>query len=171
MIDVRPENQDDYAAIANVNRRAFDGESESKLIWKLRRSKEFSPELSLVACEKNRIVGHILFSPVTIEGAGGAVPALSLAPMAVLPEFQRRGIGSLLVHEGLERAREAGYGAVIVIGHPEYYPRFGFSPAALFGLRSSFPVPDEAFMALELREGYLRDIHGTVVYPEAFASV
>ena len=107
------------------------------------------------------MVGHIAFSPVTIEPAGSAI---GLAPMAVLPAHQRRGIGGRLVREGLEQLRAAGHGAVVVLGHPEYYPRFGFTRASRFGLRCELDCPDEAFMALELVPGALANRAGLVRY-------
>lgn len=165
---IRPENIDDYTAIFEVNRLAFSGKAEPRLVEALRRSDDFISELSLVAEKSGDIVGHILFSPITIETQTGAVPALSLAPIAVRPELQRRGIGSELVRQGLERCRRLGHNIVIVIGHPHYYPRFGFSSARAQGLEAPFAVPDEAFMALELVPGALDGIEGMVIYPPAF---
>lgn len=168
MVAVRPENAKDHAAIYRVNTLAFGQEDEAKLVDKLRRSADFIPELSLVAVEEEEVVGHILFSPVTIEAQGGAVSALSLAPMAVRPEFQRRGIGSEMVRWGLEECRRLGHGIVIVVGHPTYYPRFGFTSARAKGLEAPFEVPGEAFMALELIPGATDGVGGTVKYPPAF---
>jgi len=159
---IRPETSDDYPAIHNVVRRAFGRENEARLLDVLRESPEFVPALSLVAETAGRVVGHILFTPTETTG-GGTV--LALAPVAVDPAFQRQGVGSALVLAGLAESRRLGYGAVIVLGHPDYYPRFGFSPAHEKGFAAPFPVPDEAFMALELRPG---TPGGTVVYPPAF---
>lgn len=103
------------------------------------------------------------------ENSGPAI--LGLAPMAVAPSHQRQGIGSALVRAGLERCRALGSGAVVVLGHPAYYPRFGFSPSVHFGIRSEYEVPEEAFMVLELQPGFLRGISGTVQYHAAFAKV
>ena len=111
--------------------------------------------LSLVAVLQDRVVGHILFSPVAIEAGGEVTAALGLGPMAVLPAHQREGIGSLLVRAGIEECRRAGHESVVVLGHPEYYPRFGFAPASRHGLVWERPAPDEAFMALELLSGAL----------------
>jgi len=168
MITIRPETADDYAAIAEVNALAFGREVEPRLVEALRRSPEFIPELSLVAIEAARVAGHILFSPMAIETKDGAVPALGLAPLAVRPELQNQGIGSALVRDGLDRCRSLGHRIVVVIGHPAYYPRFGFSPARPRGLEAPFPVPDEAFLALELVPGALGGIAGVVKYPPAF---
>jgi len=171
---IRAEEPADFAAIAEVNRLAFCGEGEAALVAKLRDWPGFIPELALVAVKGGKIVGHILISPVEIAPEGGAaraVPVLSLAPMAVLPELQNRGIGSALVRRGLDEARRLGHRIVVVVGHPHYYPRFGFEPARPRGLEAPFPVPDEAFLVLELVPGALRGVRGTVVYPPAFDEV
>ena len=130
----------------------------------LRGLPEFVPALSLVAETEGRVVGHILLTP-TRTSAGGTV--LALAPVAVDPPFQRQEIGSALVLGALAGARRLGYGVVIVVGHPDYYPRFGFSPARAKGFEAPFPVPDEAFMVLELRPG-AAGAGGTVLYSPAF---
>lgn len=164
----RPETADDYAAVHQVNTLAFGREVEARLIEALRESPEFIPELSLVAVEDGRVVGHILFCPLVIETEDGAAPALALGVLAVRPELQKQGIGSQLVREGLERCRSLGHKIVVVIGHPAYYPRFGFSPARERGLEVPFPVPDDAFLVLELVPGALDGLAGTVRYPPAF---
>ena len=122
--------------------------------------------LSLIAELDNQIVGHILFSRMTIETAYGPVDAVSLAPMAVLPDHQGRQVGSQMVRRGLSELRSRGERIVLVLGHEEYYPRFGFSSGKARCLIS--PFPPDAFMALELSEGALEGIHGTVRYPSAF---
>ena len=124
--------------------------------------------VSLVAIDGDDIVGHIAFSPVTLSSSATRAIA-GLAPMAVLPSYQRRGIGSALVHAGLERCAEVGFSAVVVLGHPKFYPRFGFEPASRFGLRSTYDVPDDVFMALELVDGALQGTSGVVHYDPAFA--
>jgi putative acetyltransferase len=113
-------------------------------------------------------VGHILFCPVVIEAGKNRFSAVGLGPMAVLPAFQRRGIGSRLVREGLEQLRKNNHAAVVVLGHPEFYPRFGFALASTYGIRSEYNVPDEAFMAIELLPNGLAAKGGTVVYPREF---
>jgi putative acetyltransferase len=168
MITIRPETAEDYAAIREVNALAFGREVEARLVEALRGLPDFIPELSLVAIEAGRVVGHILFSPMVIETKDGAVPALALATIAIRPEFQNQGIGSELVRDGLERCRNLGHRIVVVVGHPAYYPRFGFSPARERGLQAPFPVPDEAFLALELAPGALDGVVGMVSYPPAF---
>jgi putative acetyltransferase len=167
-ITIRKETPADRAAIFEVNLRAFGQPGEATLVDALRRDGDFIPALSLVAERDGTVVGHILFPPVTIESKTGSVPALALAPMAVLPELQRHGIGSLLVREGLAACRRLGHRIVIIVGHPEYYQRFGFTPARVKGIEAPFPVPDEAFMVLALTEGSLEGVHGTVRYPPAF---
>ena len=160
-ISIRPEAQADHAAIGEVNRVAFGRENEARLVENLRRSPSFIPELSLVAVKDGSIVGHILFSPIAIQMGNGNLPALALAPVAVRPEYQNQGIGSELVRHGLKQCRDLGHKVIVVVGHPEYYPRFGFSSARAKGLDALFPVPDEAFMALELVPGALDGIAGT----------
>ena len=165
---IRTEKRNDAEAIHEVNRLAFGQEDESLLIRRIRNSSCFIPDLSLVAEKDGKIVGHILFSSISIETKKGQIPALSLAPMAVLPAFQNQGIGSKLVREGLARSHRLGHKIIVVIGHPEYYPRFGFMSARTKGLEVSFPLPDEAFMVHELVPQALEGIQGTVKYPPEF---
>jgi len=168
MIVIRSERKEDFDAIHEVNRLAFGQEDEAFLVQRIWNSSQFIPELSLVASKEGQIVGHILFSLIDIEGQHGNRSVLSLAPMAVHPDFQNQGIGSKLVREGLKKCQQLGYEIVIVIGHPNYYPRFGFAPARQKGLEASFPVPDEAFMVLELVPNSLTGLKGTVKYPPEF---
>lgn len=171
MLIIRPEMPEDYSAIHEVNALAFGREQEARLVDTIRQSPGFTPELSLVAVDAGRVVGHVLFSPIRIETASGDVPVLSLAPVAVRPEAQNRGIGSQLIQQGLDECRRLGHAIVVLIGHPNYYPRFGFSPARAMGLEAPFPIPDEAFMALELVPGALAGVTGLVRYPPAFDDV
>lgn len=168
---IRVEHVDDHAGVDEVNRLAFGQDNEARLVATLRQADGFDPGLSLVAVCDGAVVGHILFSPIRIETDSSDVPALALAPMAVLPELQRRGIGSDLVREGLEACRRAGHAIVVVLGHAEYYPRFGFTPASGFGIRPPFPAPDEAFLALALAPSGLDGISGVVRYPAPFEDV
>ena len=163
------ETSADWAAIHDVNVCAFGRDNEARLVDALRTSSTFVPPLSLVAVDADRIVGHILFSRIHIRTAAGDVPALALAPMAVLPERQRGGVGATLIRHGLDAARRLGHRIVVVVGHPGYYPRFGFVPARARGLDA--PFPDAAFMVQELAPGALEGVRGTVEYPPAFASV
>jgi predicted N-acetyltransferase YhbS len=116
-------------------------------------------------------VGHALLSKVQIEGNDPACGLLALGPVAVLPEWQRQGYGGQLIRSGLERAASLGYSGVVLVGHPTYYPRFGFRPASGFGLRLPFSVPDEVFMALPLRPGGLDNAEGLVRFAEPFQEV
>lgn len=164
---IRPETPDDFSAIRKVNLAAFGSPLESDLVERLR--KDGLVIASLVAVDDaGEVVGHILFSPVTIVArAGDEMHAASLAPMSVLPSHQRRSIGSMLVGHGVEACRQAHYRAILVVGHPGYYPRFGFSHPLVGALKNPFAA-DEAFMGLELVRGALSNIEGRVVYPEAF---
>lgn len=165
---IRPEVPTDRPAIAEVNRRAFGRDNEARLVEALRQAGDFDPRLSLVAEYEGTVVGHILFSVVHIEQDGGQTRALSLAPMAVVPEHQRRGVGSALVPSGLQACRRTPYGLVVVVGHPEFYPRFGFMRADAIGLRAPFAVAPEAFMVFELRQGALTGAGGILRYPDTF---
>lgn len=163
------ETQSDGEAIRDVNVRAFGRENEARLIDLLRVSIHFIPDLSLVAVDAAHVVGHILFSRIHIQMPKRDVPALALAPMAVLPEYQNRGVGSALVRHGLAESRRLGHRIVVVVGHPSYYPRFGFSSARAKGLEA--PYPDPAFMVQELVPGALDGVRGAVEYPPEFAAV
>jgi putative acetyltransferase len=163
---VRPERQGDEDGIRAVNLAAFDTAAEADLVDALRR--QATPIVSLVAEDAGVIVGHILFTPVTLVDAPELM-LMGLAPMAVLPARQREGIGSSLVRQGLERCDEMNAAAVVVIGHPEYYPRFGFIPAARLFLRSEYDVPEDVFMVHELRDGALAGRSGTIRYHPVFA--
>ena len=171
MVTVLSETKEFYPAIHEVNVLAFGRESEARLVERLRESTDFIQELSLVALKEGRVVGHILFSPVSIETEAGTFPALALAPMAVHPGYQNQGIGSQLVRQELDHCRKLGHKVVILVGHPEYYPRFGFILAKSKRLVAPFPVPDEAFMVIELERGALDGIAGMVKYPAEFDGV
>jgi putative acetyltransferase len=164
---IRHEQDGDADQIRIVNQRAFGGSSEADIVDALRGS---TGSLSLVAIVDGRIAGHILFTPVRIDGVTPRGAAVGLAPLAVLPEQQRRGIGSTLVRAGLDACRSLGCVIVVVLGHPEYYPRFGFVPASTAGLACEFPVPAEAFMVLELKRGALASASGTVRYHPRFSA-
>ncbi|OOE12744.1 GNAT family N-acetyltransferase [Fictibacillus arsenicus] len=171
MIRIRTERNGDQKAITQINDLAFKGDNESRLVNAIRNSDLFVPELSLVAESDGELIGHILFSIVHIKSGKDEIPTLALAPMAVVPEHQNRGVGSLLVEEGLKRAKDQGFENVVVLGHPEFYPKFGFIPASTKEIEAPFPVPDEVFMALEIKEGSLDQIKGKIVYPPAFDTV
>ena len=167
-IIIRQELGKDLVRIKEINDRAFEQENESSLVDKLRKKDQFIPELSLVAEADETVVGHILFYPVKINSAHQKHTTLSLGPMAVLREYQKKGIGGKLISEGLIRAKEFGFRTVIVVGHPEYYPKFGFAKASKWSIKLPFEVPDEVFMALEFVEGELKDKSGIIEYPAEF---
>lgn len=166
MILIRAEIAADRDAIHRVNAAAFETEAEAKLVDALRASAQ--PFLSFVAIQGNEVIGHILYTGVVIEGRHSG---LGLAPMSVLTQYQRTGVGSLLARETLKKLRKAGYPWVVVLGHPEYYPRFGFVPSVQYGIGCEYDAPVEAFMVLELQPGALKDVKGIARFHEAFKSV
>ncbi len=168
MIVTRSEMPEDYAAVYRVNTLAFESEVEAALVNKLR---AVNPHISLVAVKDSQVVGHIFFSPVTVESEDASFMALALAPMAVLPAYQNQGIGSELVRQGLKECERLGHDIVFVLGHPNYYPRFGFSPAKAKGIGCEYPVPDEVFMVVELKPEALGGRMGLVRYRQEFAEV
>ena len=161
---LRPEMPGDAESIRRVNEAAFEGPAEADLVEAL--GAGGFTLVSLVAVEVHAVVGHILFSRLRIESAEAVVDAVALAPLAVLPAFQGRGIGSALVREGLEKCRQAGESIVVVVGHPAFYPRFGFSQALTARLESQYA--GESFMALELQPSALASVSGAVVYAPPF---
>jgi putative acetyltransferase len=167
MIAIRPEEPRDYAAVHALNLAAFEGGPEAELVDVLRRACPAS--ISLVAEDTGSLVGHILFTPVVLEGSKGSVEGMGLAPMAVLPERQNQGIGTSLVRRGLERVRDRSCPFVVVLGHPEYYPRFGFELASRHGLESQWAgVPEEAFLVRILRPDAMPEGGGVVMYRAEF---
>lgn len=172
MHTVRPERESDDAEIAAVTRAAFAsvdgaGEAEVALIEALRsRGKAV---VSLVATDDERVVGHVLFSEITVE-TDNPVRVLGLAPLGVYPDVQGRGLGSALVNRGLQECRSAGYDAVVVLGNPAYYGRFGFEKASRYGLTNRYGA-DEGFMVLALRSGALERLTGIAMYEPEFAEV
>jgi putative acetyltransferase len=168
-MNIRSETIRDYPAIAKVNALAFGQENEAKLVEEIRHSHRYIPELSLVAEVEDAVVAHILFSYIDLVGEE-TLQVLGLAPMAVLPHFQRQGIGSALVQAGLEIANARTEAIVIVLGHPPFYTRFGFEPSVNYGIESPFPVPKEFFMVKPL-QSYQENYKGKVVYPSAFEKV
>jgi putative acetyltransferase len=165
---IRSERPEDISGIRRVHQTAFGTDIEADLVDALRTQSQ--PLISLVAHDDDTVVGHILFSPVNLSSQPG-LHILGLAPMAVMPARQRHGIGSALVRAGLEESRRLGFAAVVVLGHAEYYPRFGFKPASAFGLVSEYDVPDDVFMAIELEAGAFGSKPGTIRYHPAFAAV
>jgi len=166
MIRIRDEQQTDITRVHELNSLAFEAETEANLVDVLRETAQ--PVISLVATEDDTVVGHIMFTPVELSDRS-SLAIMGLAPMAVTPDRQRCGIGSALANEGLHRCAEIGAGAVVVLGHSAYYPKFGFVPASTMGIAYEYDVPDEAFMVHELTPGYLAGATGTIKYHEAFA--
>lgn len=166
---IRSEQQIDYGDISKVNDLAFGQKNEGEMIINLRANKEFIPELSLVYEEDNKLIGHILFYPLDIVNNNIRFNSLSLAPVAVLPDFQNMGIGSQLIEAGLSKAKEMGFTSCVVLGHPEYYPKFGFERASIWNIKPPVDeIPDEAFMAVELVPGSLKGISGVVEFPKEY---
>jgi len=166
---VREERPGDEPAIRRVNLAAFGTDAEADLVDRLRAGGRLG--LSLVAELDGSIVGHIAFSAVTLEPERPGLRGTGLGPMAVIPDRQGRGIGSLLVREGIARCRLDGLDFAVVLGHAHYYPRFGFVPASRFGLRCEWDVPDDVSMVMDLRPGALTRTDGTVRYQPEFGDV
>lgn len=169
IIEIREELPEDWDAIHEVNERAFGQAGEANLVRALRNGGAVT--LSLVAIAQSRILGHILFSPVTIQSGNVEFSAIGLAPLAVAPQGQGQGIGAQLVEKGIQLLRERSHPAVVVLGHPDYYPRFGFTKASLYKISWEFDAPEEAFMLLELVPGSLPAAGGVVQFHPAFLSV
>jgi len=168
-MNIREEVASDIEKIWKVNSDAFETKAEANLVDALRN--RGCPYLSLVAETENEVVGHILFTPVELSGNENKLKIMGLAPMAVLSNYQNKGIGSALVQAGLEHCLSLGYDAVVVLGHPDYYPKFGFAASVKYGIKSEYEVPDEVFMILELIPRSLKNHEGVIKYHEAFNSV
>ena len=166
MVVIRKELPEDIDAIRYVNEQAFGQKDEAGIVKRLRDANKVV--VSLVAVEGDRVVGHILFSPATLETEGSNLEAVALGPIAVLPSHQEKGIGSELMRAGLDECRRVGHGLVFLVGHPDYYPRFGFVRARPAGIDHELEVPEEAWMFLELREGALAGRRGTVRFQPEF---
>ena len=164
MIEIREERPEDIAAVREVNKRAFGQEQEANIVDALRSNG--AALLSLVATLNGQVVGHIMYSPITV---GDKVTGAALAPMAVLPEHQREGIGSKLIEAGTQKLKEAGYPYIIVLGHANFYPRFGFKPASSFGIECEWDVPDDVFMLLVLDQSKMQDVSGLARYRHEFS--
>ncbi len=165
---IRSENENDLKAVHSLNASAFGTEAEADLVDELRNKTH--PFISLVAEYNNEVVGHILLTPVSLSDYT-EIKIMGLAPMAVAPQHQKKGVGSKLIHAGLEHCKKLKFGAIVVLGHSEYYPRFGFLPSSFFGISCEFKVPEEAFMVIELQSGYLRGKVGIIKYHEEFKNV
>ena len=173
-LNIREETQADHRKVEAVVRAAFENAEHTSgdevgLVHRLRKSKAFVPAFSLVAEIGKEIVGHIMLTRLEIVGDDGAVQeSLSLAPVSVLPAYQRRGIGGKLIERVHAIAKQAGERSIVLVWHPTYYPRFGYQRASRWGLRATFTVPDEAFMAIELVPGGLNGARGVIRYPPEF---
>lgn len=169
-ITIREETQNDYETVYDLIKEAFGSENEAQLVEALRQNSQvFVPSLSLVACFDNQIVGHILLSKIKIlDNRHNEFESLALAPVSVKPNFQRKGIGKKMILQSIEKAKTINFTSIIVLGHAEYYPKFGFVPALKWNITSRYNVPSNVFMALELCENGLKNISGTVIYPKEF---
>ncbi|WP_316823093.1 N-acetyltransferase [Pedobacter gandavensis] len=172
-INIREERPEDYISVFNLIEKAFKDEKytdhqEQFLVERLRKSEAFEPGLSLVAEVEGKLVGHILLTEIKISTPEDEIKSLALAPVSVLPEFQGKGIGGKLIEAAHKRAKNLGYQSVILLGHENYYPRFGYRLADEFGISLPFDVPKENCMAIELQTNALKDIQGQVVYPKEF---
>lgn len=166
MIKIREERPGDIAAVRAVNRRAFGQDQESNIVEALRTNG--GALLSLVAKVNNEVVGHIMYSPLSVDGT---VHGAALGPMAVLPEHQRRGIGSKLIEAGNRKLKDSGYPFIIVVGHSDYYPRFGFRPASEYGIKCEWDVPDDVFMVPILDQAKMQGVSGLAKYRDEFSTV
>lgn len=174
-IAVRQEKPEDYPVVFDLIEKAFENElmsdhEEQNLVERLRKSNSFIPELSLVALYGDKIVGHILLTRVKIVNAQYKFESLALAPVSVLPEYQNKGIGGMLIKNAHKAAKDLGYKSIVLLGHAGYYPKFGYKPASTFGVELPYNVPDENCLAIELVEEGLKGVSGIVEYPKEFNS-
>lgn len=173
-IIIRKENSFDHNWVIELTEKAFEtleisDHKEGQLVDKLRKAPTFIDELSLVAELNGQVVGHILFTSIVIDNGTQQFQSLILAPVSVLPEYQKMGVGGQLIRAGHQKAKEIGFQSAILIGHPEYYPRFGYRPASTWGIKTQIPLPsDDIFMAVELTEGALSKVSGMVIFPPEF---
>lgn len=170
---IRQETAADYEAVFQLIKAAFANEEfsdhkEHYLVQRLRKSEAFVPELSLVAEYKNAVVGHILLTKISIEDEQNQYESLALAPVSVLPDFQRKGVGRQLIEQSHTIAGRLGFTSVVLLGHEDYYPRFGYQPTYRFGIRLPFDAPKENCMVVELTANALQNVRGTVTYDKAF---
>ncbi|MGB3641062.1 MAG: N-acetyltransferase [Rivularia sp. (in: cyanobacteria)] len=168
-MNIRPETQADYLAIAQIHKLAFARQEEADLVEKIRNSQYYIPQLTLVAEVNNFVVAHVMFSYIHLVGKE-TFQVIGLAPIAVEPDFQNQGIGSALINAGLNKANVLGETLIIVLGHPQFYSRFGFKPSVDFDIESPFPVPEDAFMVKPLAN-YRSRYKGKVIYPATFQNV
>ncbi len=173
MINIRPEKPADFPAIKTILQLAFandehSDQTEDLLVERLRKSPAYIPELALVAILEKKVVGHILLTKIDIVSDQGNTPSLALAPVSVHPDYQNRGFGGSLIKAAHQQAQQLGYGSIVLLGHADYYPRFGYKLCRDYGIELPFPAPAENCMVIELREGALTGINGMVKYAPAF---
>ena len=168
-VEIRPERPEEIVQVRAVNALAFGRDNEGRLVDVVRKREESL--ISLVAVDGDAVVGHILFSPVAITSSEGVCQAVGLGPMSVRPDFQRQGVGGELIRRGLEACRQADYGIVVVLGHPTYYPRFGFTRASKHGIHWEQEVPGDSFMVMELAPGALEGCTGVARYLPEFMTM
>lgn len=166
----REEKREDYIQVFRLNQLVFERDAEAKLVDALRQNpKAFIPELSIVAKLDDKLVGYILFTKNFITNSKGEKhDSLTLAPLSVHPKYQHKGIGTQLLQKGLAKAKIMGYTSVIVLGHPEYYGKFGFTSCYNWGIRTAFEIPEDTLMAMELSKNGLRGVQGVISYPKEF---
>ncbi len=172
-INIRKEQSKDHLAVSNLIEKAFANEiysdhKEQFLVDRLRKSNVFVPELSIIAETDNQVVGHILLTEISIINTHSSYSSLALAPVSVLPSFQKKEIGAKLIKYAHQKATELGFTSIILLGHPDYYPKFGYRPTTDFGIKLPFDVPKENCMAIELINNSLNKKQGTVLYPKEF---
>lgn len=168
-MNIRSEIPSDYPAIAQVNKLAFGREEEAQLVEKIRNSQYYIPELTLISEVNDSVVGHVMFSYINLVSEE-TFQVLGLAPLAVHPDFQKQGIGSALINAGLNKANELGETLIVVLGHPEFYSRFGFKPSIDFRIKSPFTVPEDVFMVKALANYHPR-YRGNIIYPASFQNI
>lgn len=170
---IRQEEPADYPTVFNLIEAAFQNEPmsdhrEQFLVDRLRKSLAFVPELSLIAEHEGKIIGHILLTKISIQNGEESYESLALAPVSVLPQYQRQGVGRKLINEAHRRAKTLNFNSVVLLGHQDYYPRFGYETASKYGIKLPFDIPEENCMAIELTPGGLNGVKGVVKYPDEF---
>lgn len=168
---IRQEQSVDYQEVFSVHELAFNRTGEANLVNSLRKSDQYIPELSLVAELNGKIIGHIVYTKIKIHQGLESFESIALAPLSVLPDFQKSGVGSMLIRKSLSLAVELNYRSVIVLGHEHYYPKFGFTATDRWGIKTQFDVPASFLMGLELQPGSLEHVSGIIEYAPEFSAV